>query len=304
MMWRAASLFFTALLALAVLGPGAALADPTTEWTPGPNAVLDNTYTGYIDVPAMNASVPAGGFTVSGWFFDTTAEGWAGADDVQVWQGTMDGGGRMLARLNFAQSRPDVAAVVGNSSAAPSGFGGSVPANALAPGAQTLSVYAHTPFKGWWFRQVQVNVQAGAGAAPAPGTGSAGSSTNSGLPIVVIEKPKDGEAVLTKDNYDITGYALDKNATGSQGVAGSGVDRVQVYLGPREDGVYLGDAELGFSNATAVALYGGQFASSGWRLTFHPTNFHSNTYLIYAYARSALSGKEDSAVRYFAIREK
>ena len=46
MMWRAASLFFTALLALAVLGPGAALADPTTEWTPGPNAVLDNTYTG------------------------------------------------------------------------------------------------------------------------------------------------------------------------------------------------------------------------------------------------------------------
>ena len=124
------------------------------------------------------------------------------------------------------------------------------------------------------------------------------------MPIVAIEKPKDGEAVLTKDDYDITGYALDKNATGSQGVAGSGVDRVQVYLGPREDGVYLGDAELGFSNATAVALYGGQFASSGWRLTFHPTNFHSNTYLIYAYARSALSGKEDSAVRYFAIREK
>ena len=51
MMWRAASLFFTALLALAVLGPGAALADPTTEWTPGPNAVLDNTYTGTSTFP-------------------------------------------------------------------------------------------------------------------------------------------------------------------------------------------------------------------------------------------------------------
>jgi hypothetical protein len=298
MMWRAASIFLTALLALAVLGPGSALADPFTSWTPGPGAVLDNTYTGYIDVPAMNASVPAGGFTVSGWFFDASAEGWAGADDVQLWQGTMEGGGKMLARLNFAQSRPDVAAVVGNPSAAPSGFGGSVPPGALAPGGQTLSVYAHTPAKGWWFRQVQVNVQSGAAAAPAPGT-SVG-----GLPIVAIEQPKDGEKVLTKEDYDITGFALDRNATGSQGVAGSGVNRVQVYLGPREDGVYLGDADLGYSSGTAVAQYGGQFASSGWRLTFHPTSYHANTYLIYAYARSALSGKEDSAVRYFAIREK
>jgi hypothetical protein len=125
------------------------------------------------------------------------------------------------------------------------------------------------------------------------------------LPVVAIEKPKDGEQVLTKADYDLVGYALDKNATGTQGAAGSGVDRVSLYIGPRDQNgsVYLGDAELGYSNGTAVGLYGGQFASSGWRLTFRPTAFHANTYLLYAYARSALSGKEDSAVRYFAIKE-
>jgi hypothetical protein len=36
---------------------------------------------------------------------------------------------------------------------------------------------------------------------------------------------------------------------------------------------------------------------------FHPTQFHANTYLIFAYARSAVSGKEDVTQRFFAIHE-
>jgi hypothetical protein len=300
-MRRAGSVFFLALLlAAAIAAPSAAVADPLTSWTAGPNAILDDTYTGYIDVPAMNANVPTGGFNVSGWFFDTTAEGWAGADDMQLWLGTMDGGGKLLTHLNFAQNRPDVAAAVGNPSAAASGFGGTVPAGGLAAGPQTLSVYAHTPGKGWWFKQVQVNVTGSAPAATAASTGGGG------LPTVVIEKPKDSEVVLTKNDYEISGFALDKNATSkSQGVGGSGVNRVQVWIGPRDDpsSTYLGDATLGYESGTAVSMYGDQFASSGWRLTFQPTDFHANTYLVYAYARSAVTGKEDSVSRYFAIRE-
>ena len=46
-----------------------------------------------------------------------------------------------------------------------------------------------------------------------------------------------------------------------------------------------------------------QYASAGWRLTFKPTQFQANTYLMFAYVRSAVSGKEDNAVRFFAIRE-
>src|SRR5579864_7516258 len=132
------------VLALFVIAPFAlaypTFADPTTEWTPGPGAILDNTYDGFIDAPAANASVPTGSFTVAGWFFDKTAEGWAGADDVEVWLGTMDGGGHLLAKLNFAQSRPDVAAAESNPFAGPSGFVGVVPANSLGAGPQTLLV--------------------------------------------------------------------------------------------------------------------------------------------------------------------
>ncbi len=294
-----------AVLIGALSAPSAVAADAFSAWTPGPNAAGDNTYAGFVDLPPANATVPTGGFQVLGWFVDMTAQGWAGADDVQVFQGTMDGGGTMLAKANFAQSRPDVAAVLGNPFWAASGFNATVPAAALPVGGQTLSVYAHTPGKGWWYKQVQVNVTSGAAAsAPAP-SAPAPSVSGAALPVVAIEKPKDGEKVLTKSDYEIAGYALDKNAGPNQGVAGSGIDRVQVYVGAEREnnGTFLGEANLGYSDPIPEGLYGGQFASAGWRLSFKPTQFHTNTYLMFAYARSAVSGNEEVAVRYFAIRD-
>src|SRR3981081_4703401 len=93
----------------ALLGPSVAVADPLSSWTAGPGAALDPTYAGFIDVPAMNATVPTGSFTAAGCFVDQPPQGWAGADDAQVWLGTMDGGGKLLAKPLFAQARPDVA---------------------------------------------------------------------------------------------------------------------------------------------------------------------------------------------------
>ncbi len=296
-----------AALVSAVSAPASVAADAFSTWTPGPGAAGDNTYSGFIDVPPANATVPTGNFQVAGWFVDTTAQGWAGADDVQVFQGTMDGGGKMLAKAFFAQSRPDVAAALGNPYWAASGFNATISASALPTGGQALSVYAHTPGKGWWYKQVQVNVSATAAGSGAPASAGAPAPTVSGaaLPIVVIEKPKDGEQVLTKSDYEIIGYALDKNASSTQGTAGSGIDRVQVYVGAEREnnGTFLGEAELGFSDSIPEGLYGSQFASAGWRLTFKPTKFHVNTYLMFAYARSVVSGKEDVAVRYFAIHD-
>src|SRR5438094_4385525 len=146
----------------AVSAPAAVFADPFSTWTPGPGAAGDNTYAGFIDVPPANTQVPTGNFQVAGWLVDTTAQGWAGADDVQLFLGTMDGGGKMLARAFFAQSRPDVASALGNPYWAASGFNANIPASSLPTGGQTLSVYAHTPAKGWWYKQVQVNVSASA----------------------------------------------------------------------------------------------------------------------------------------------
>ena len=290
--WLGLSLFVAGLLL--PVSAGAQVA----AWSPGPNAAGDaGDYAGVIDVPAGGATVPSSGFTVSGWFVDKTAQGWAGADDVQVWLGTMEGGGKMLAKANFAQNRPDVASALGNPFWAASGFGAGIPSGAVPTGNQTLNVYAHTPGKGWWFKPVTVNVSASTAAAPAPGTTTSGT----GLPKVGITRPADGEKVLTKNEFEIIGYAYDPAAKPNQGVAGSGIDRVQVYIGAREEnGTFLGDATLGYSDATAAAA---GFPSGGWRLTFKPTLFHANTYLMYAYARSAVTGKEEQTQRFFQIRE-
>src|SRR3984893_12676684 len=133
-----------ALLVGALILPGPAAADDAfTSWTGGPGAAGHNTYTGFVDLPPANATVPTGSFVVSGWFVDQTAQGWAGADDVQVFQGTMDGGGKQLAKAIFGQSRPDVAAALGTPYWAASGFSATIASSALAAGGQTLSVYAH-----------------------------------------------------------------------------------------------------------------------------------------------------------------
>src|SRR5258708_2835191 len=118
--WLGVGLLMAALLAPAPVGA------QSSGWSPGPGAALDPTYDGFVDVPANGASVASGGFTVAGWFVDKTAQGWGGADDVQIWQGTMDGGGKMLVKAIFAQSRPDVAGAEGSPFFAASGFSGIV----------------------------------------------------------------------------------------------------------------------------------------------------------------------------------
>ena len=278
-----------------LLMPKTAGADPLTAWTAGPDATPPATYDGYIDVPGANATVPSGLFTVSGWFVDTSAQGWSGADEIDIWRGSMDGG-TLLTRAGIDQNRPDVAAARGNPFWAASGFGGLVPADSLSPGPQTLSVYAHTPGKGWWYKQVNVTVSPDILPAPV---------SSSPVPVVAIEKPGNGELVLTTRDYEIVGYALDRHAGPGQGVAGSGVDRVEVYLGGERDkgGTLLGDAALGYNDPTPASLYGSSFGSAGWRLTFSPTHFDNNTYLLFAYARSAISGQEDVVSRFFAIRD-
>jgi hypothetical protein len=274
--------------------------------------VLDPTYAGFIDVPAMNATVPTGSFTVAGWFVDQTAQGWAGADDAQVWQGTMDGGGKLLAKALFAQGRPDVASALGNPFFTNSGFSAVIPANSLSAGPQTLSVYAHTPGKGWWYKQTQVNVSASAPAtanpAPAPSAPAGTAPTVSGgtPPIVVIEQPTSSTNIKTHDAvFTIIGYALDKNATPNQPTQGSGIDHVSVFIDAERDagGINVGDADLAFADAAAASAYGPQFSAAGYRINFKPTALHKGSHTLFVYAHSVVTGKENLATGSFAIIE-
>ncbi len=146
--------------AAAVLGDG---------WLPGPGVVGENTYSGVIDAPRRDSQVTTpGAVQLAGWFVDRTARGWAGVDDVEIFLGTLGNGGTLLTHAYFAQTRADVAATFGRADWELSGWTAIVPTTALAPGPNVLSVYVHTPGKGWWYSQLTINVAAAATTRPAP----------------------------------------------------------------------------------------------------------------------------------------
>jgi hypothetical protein len=261
-------------------------------WQPGPDAVLDNTYAGVIDMPASGSSLPSNqSLTISGWVVDQAAEGWAGIDNVHVYEGLSGEGGTFLGQALFAQSRPDVAQALGNPFWANSGFSLTLGAGALAAGPHTLTVYAHTPAKGWWFTQTSVTITTPA-AAPAP------APTPVQGPINVLTHPSMVTISKQQDHYSIKGYALEPSATND-----AGIDHVDVYMDDLRGhgGTFIGQASLGQDSPEAAGMYGSHFETAGYQLDFKPVNFAIGSHHIYTYAVSSITGKETVAVTGFSI---
>jgi hypothetical protein len=263
-------------------------AQSTSDWSPGPGGILDNTYAGFVDLPAGGSTVAgAGSFTVAGWFVDKTAQGWAGADDVQIWMGTMEGGGHMLAKAIIAQFRPDVGTALGNPYYSYSGFSTSVAGSAVPAGPQTLLAYAHTPGKGWWVKAFNV-VGGGAGtgtAAPVgPAAPSAPTTPSTGAaPVLIISNPTEGQDVSTKSEYTVSGSVSDP----------ANVDRIEVWINGERDAA--GGRLLGTTTAGS---------DGSWGVTFKPTNFASTHSNVYAYAHNKVTNLETEVVRGFNIVDK
>ncbi|HLZ25844.1 MAG TPA: hypothetical protein VKV73_00815 [Chloroflexota bacterium] len=235
-------------------------------WSPAANAAGDNTYQGFIDRPGNGDNIPLGSlFHVSGWIVDTTAEGWAGIDDVQVLNG-----GTLLAHASVAQSRADVASATGNPYWAASGFDAVVPSAGLSAGPANLTVVAHTPGKGSWSKQVSVTVAGGGSVLTSP-------STTTGLVLRLIF-PGPGDTVLANNNGVINGVAYDTRTRAELGV---GVDRVQVCL----------DGPCGVANSQTL----GTAVQTGntWSLAWQPTKYdHVRHHVLFVYARSNVTGEE------------
>jgi hypothetical protein len=245
----------------------------TLGWVPGPGGVGDTTISGAVDQPSSTTAN-----VLTGWVVDTTAQGWSGIDDVQIFNGLMDGGGHLVAHPVFQLNRPDVASSLNNAYWAASGWSASIPNGATGVGA-VLYVYAHTPAKGWWYQQAILNVPF-AGSQPAP--------------RLDVELPTPLATVHDKSPYTMRGSAYDPLAGPGQG---TGVDRVQVYLnGDRQSGIYIGDAQPGvFDNFAARA--GPQFANAGWQLTFQTSSWldtqtDNSLVPMTVYARSSLTDEE------------
>jgi hypothetical protein len=254
----------------ALLVSSPALADES--WIAGPGGVGASTYLGAIDRPQPNESVVIGRpLHISGWVLDTTAQGWTGIDEVRVYLGQMDAGGTLLGRATIGLSRPDIASKTGVPAFVASGFAADVSTTGFAEGPTTLSLYVHTPDKGWWYGQVSVGLVTQLYVTD---------------PINVITWPVNGQTLPLRQRWPIAGYALDRNAP-----YGTGIDRVLVYLdGDIARGVLVGEATRGVTGLTPTA-FGPQFAGAGYQLVFDPSRLHDGTHDFSIYAHSALTGR-------------
>jgi hypothetical protein len=288
---------FGLCLAVCTLAQSAApaLADAASPWSPGPNAVGDDTYTGFIDAPASGSTVvPSQTLVVRGWVVDHTAAGWSGIDDVQIYLGLQDQGGTLLVRGNVGQQRDDVAAATGNPYWGRVGFSASFTGSGLVAGSNVLTVYAHSPAKGWWYRQLQLQV------APLPAIGFADDPL-----LVAREVTPSLDVDQSTPSMILTGYAIDRNMPPnvSLGVGGSGVSGIQFYLdGPRGGGgTFLGNATLGMKNREATG-FGDRFLQSGWQMTVHPSDFTVDRHEFFIYAASAFWPNETLNIIPFNVR--
>ena len=276
--WRwLGALCALALAAAAVLGPStrSALAqEEVAAWRAGPDATGSNTYLGFVEQPSDGQATGGAPFVISGWLVDKTAQGWAGFDQVQIYNGQMGAGGTLLASAAVGLDRPDVASATGNDYWSQSGFSAQVPGSALQPGAYVLQLYGHTPAKGWWYTTFYLGVSPSATASLA------------GPPTVSINRPSAEENIpATKTSYAISGSAADPQA----GAGNSGIDQVTVYLnGPRGDGraAFLGNATI---------------TGTDWSLTFAPNLYQWGPTSIYVYAHSAITGQESQKTEFISI---
>lgn len=291
-MWR---LWLVLSLVCAFTTP--AYADSASPWTAGPNAVGDDTYSGYIDSPISGASVlPNGTVTIQGWVVDRTATGWSGIDDVAIYLGYQDQGGPLMNHATIGLPRTDVASALGNSYWATSGFSASFSAASLSIGSNLLVVYAHSPSKGSWYKRLQIII-------PTPPDRAFADD-----PLLIVRTATPSlDVAQTTNNLVLDGYAIDRNMpTNVQlGVGGSGVSSVQAYLdGPKTSGngggTLIAVATLGKENREATG-FGERFLNSGWELTIHPSDLSVDRHELWIYAESAFWPSETLVVIPFNV---
>jgi hypothetical protein len=272
-------------------------ADSASPWTAGPNAVGDDTYSGFIDTPVSGSSLlPNASVVVQGWVVDRSASGWSGIDAVEVYLGFRDQAGTLMNRATMGLPRDDVAAALSNPYWASSGFSVSFSAAGLGVGPNLLIVYAHTPDKGWWYKQLQVVVPA------APPRGFADDPL-----LIVREATPSLNVPQSTATLTLSGYAIDRNMPESVqlGAGGSGVSDVQAYLdGPRNagngQGTLISNATMAQQNREATG-FGERFLNSGWEITIHPSDLTVDRHELFIYADSAFWPSETLVIVPFTV---
>jgi hypothetical protein len=102
-------------------------------------------------------------------------------------------------------------------------------------------------------------------------------------PLMGIDAPANNAIVAVP--FDISGWAIDRNAA-----SGTGVDGVQIWATPTSGGtaIFVGTATYGSARTDITALYGASFSRSGFFLWVQ--NMAPGTYQLSVYAHNARLG--------------
>jgi hypothetical protein len=224
---------------------------------------------GPVSHPMLSIDTPVGGvvqqpFIFAGWAADLGSSSGPGADVVHTWAWPAGGGNpTFVSAAAVGWSRPDVGAIFG-SQFTPSGYGLIV--NGLRGGTYQIAGYVHSTVSGTFplGRAVTVTISE---------------------PMMSIDIPFNGQTVSSK-GFNIAGWSFDRGAA-----AGTGVNTLHVWAFPLDTAgspIFCGVAGYGFARADVGAIFGSQFANSGFGLTV--TNLPPGHYTIVVFSNSAVTG--------------
>ena len=216
-----------------------------------------------LDLP-WNGSIRRSGFAVGGWAIDLSADaGQNGIDVMHVWAYPPAGAPVFLGAAPVVRPRADVEAIYG-SQFANSGFW--LDSAPLTPGSYTIVAYAHSGAFGAFTGSQAVGI-----TIPVPAT-----------PMMTIDTPPDGATAAQP--FLLAGWAIDRDAP-----SGTGIDAVHVWAFPDNGAaVFIGAAATGGVRGDVAAIYGAQFATSGYNLAV--TGLATGSYQIVVYAHSSVTG--------------
>jgi hypothetical protein len=204
---------------------------------------------------------------------------------VQLFLGTM-ANGKSLGHGAIGLARPDVGSALGNPYWSAAGWRAIVDSGTVPSGQDTLSVFVHTPSKGWW--SLQVTLMVGQTVSSTGEILAAAPAAQGPPPVVTVSVPSENQLVSTRIRvFPISGTASD-SANGARGI-----DWVEVWLN-------------GEANSDAGPILGvADLSSDGsWSLPFDPASHQPINSNLYVYAHSRVTGKKSLTVRHFLITDR
>lgn len=217
-----------------------------------------------IDTPVTGASTfPP--FVVNGWAIDRNALNGSGIDAVHLYAYPSAGGSPIfLGTASYGGPRPDIGAAFGGQFTN-SAF--SLTVRSLTAGSYSIRAFGHSTVTGTFNITSSVPMTV---TAPVPS------------PAMAVDVPLSNSTATR--TFTISGWAIDRAAP-----SGTGVDGVHVWAFPSGGGspTFLGAAAYGVLRPDVGALFGSQFANTGY---FLQADLAPGAYTINVYLHSTVSG--------------